>query len=457
MKVIVKGGTIVTPIGSYRADVLIENGVITNIGKNVGKTKQANTKEINARDCLIFPGLVDPHVHMGFKWGEFTSSDDFESGTRAAAYGGVTTIIDFAVPEKEESLDAALNKRLNEANGHCYVDFGIHVAISEVRNSLGEEIQRCIKQGVFAFRLYTVYSGLKLSDKELYTVLRLIKEKNGLARVHAENYSIIEAKQEEFVKKNLTTPYYHYLSRPDFVEEEAVARLLIIQKETDCPIYFNHISTKGALYFIQQAKSQGQQVFAETCPQYLFLSASLYQRPTGYLYLVSPSLKEDTDRLALWRGLELGIVDAIGTDHCPYTIEQKKRYADNFTLIPNGMPGVETTLPLLFTEWLRRKLPLEKLVALISLNPARIFRLYPRKGVIQPGADGDIVVFDPRHEWEIRNDSLHMNVDWNPYEGFKCTGKVRTVLLRGKVLIEEGEWQEKSKTGRYIFENLIKQ
>lgn len=448
MKTIVKGGTIVTPTGCYNADILVEDGIITNIGKE----KSADVI-VDARDCFVFPGLVDPHVHMGFKSGEFISTDDFDSGTRAAAYGGVTTIIDFAIPEEEETLDEALEKRLAEADGHCHIDFGIHVAITKVRSSLGEEIDRCIAHGITAFRIYMIYPGLKLSDEELYIALHLVKSKGGIVRVHAENSSIIEARQKEFTKKGLSTAYYHYLAGPEFVEEDAIARLLILQREIGCSIYFNHVSTAVGLHLIRQAKSEGRQVFIEVCPHYLFLSADVYQRPDGYLYLVSPALKSEGNRLELWRGLELGIIDTIGTDHCPYTKEQKSKYANDFTRVPKGMPGVEITLPFLFTEWSKRKWPLENLVALVSLNPARIFGLYPRKGTIQPGADADIVVFDPKNEWEIRTESLHMNVDWTPYEGYKCIGKVKTVLLRGQILIDEGEWKGPLKAGKFVFKN----
>ena len=285
-----------------------------------------------------------------------------------------------------------------------------------------------------------VYPGMELSDGDLYTVLREVMAGGGMVRVHAENASIIKALTEDYLRKGEHTPYHHYLTRPEFVEEEAVARMLRIQKETGCPVYFNHVSTGGGLRLIQEAKAKGRRVFAEVCPQYLFLSAEVYREEDGALYLASPAFKSDDECQALWRGIELEIVDAIGTDHCPYTREQKLKYAPDFTRIPNGVPGVETTLPLLFTEWRRRKWPLERLVALTSYGPSRIFGLYPRKGAIRPGADADIVVLDPEVEWEIQAERLHMNVDWNPYEGVRCTGKARTVLLRGRPLIEDGEW-----------------
>lgn len=445
-KVVIKKGTIITHTGSFVADILIENGIITNIG--YGYTADL---QIDAEGCLVLPGLIDPHVHFGFKSGEFLSSDTFETGSRAAAFGGVTTIIDFAVPEKDETLDQALVRRLEEAAGQCYVDYEVHVAITQVRDSLPNEIERCMKQGVFVFRLYMVYPELQLNDGDLYTILRLVKNKGGLVRIHAEDSSIINAKEIELIKEGFISPYSHYLSRPAFVEEQAVAKVLLLQRETGCPIYFNHISTSAAVKLFQAAKYQGQQVFVEVCPQYLFFTAEVYKKPDGCLYLVSPAFKTEVDRKELWRGLERGIVDTIGTDHCPYFKEQKMKYAKEYKKIPNGVPGVETTLPLLFTEWCRRRWPLERLVALCSYNAARIFRLYPRKGVIQPGADGDVVILDPTQEWEIRKEFLHMNVDWNPYEGRKCIGKVKTVLLRGQILVEDGVWKGEKALGQRVF------
>lgn len=447
MSIVITGGKIVNPTGCFDADVLIEGEKIVNVGKHL-----SGDIRIDARGCFVLPGLVDPHVHMGFQSGEFVSTDDFETGTRAAAYGGVTTIIDFALPETEETLDEALLRRFKEASGHCYVDYEVHVAIPQLRESLPDEIKRCIKLGVSTFRLYMVYPGLELSDGELYTILRIVKDNGGMVRVHAENSAIIKIKQAEYLSKGTTSAFYHYLSRPEFVEKEAVSRLILIQRETGCPVYFNHISTAEALHHIWQAKGEGQLVFAELCPQYLFFSADVYRRQEGFLYLTSPAFKSEENRLALWDCLERNMVDAIGTDHCPYTVQQKKKYSNNFTMIPNGIPGVETTLPLLYTEWCKRGWPLEKLVALTSYQPSRIFGLYPKKGIIQPGSDADIVIYDPDEVWEIHADLLHMNVDWNPYEGFMCQGKVKTVLLRGKIIIEDGEWKGISRSGKRVKE-----
>lgn len=445
MRTVIRGGTVVTPVGCFPADVLIEDGVIAGLGRG-----WSADVEVDAGGCLVLPGLVDPHVHMGLRTGEFTTSDDFATGSRAAAFGGVTTIIDFAAPEEDEPLDRALARRLAEAENRCQVDYDVHVAINRAWDSLPQEVQRCIELGARAFRLYTAYPGLRLDDGEIYTVLRLLKGKGALVRVHAENAAAVETMKAEFVREGATTPYHHYLSSPEFVEEEAVARLLLLQRESGCPIYFNHISTGVALRLIQQAKLEGQRAYAEVCPQYLFFTAEVYRREDGALYLASPAFKGERERLELWRGLERGMVDAVGTDHCSFTREQKMRYAGDFTRVPKGVPGVETTLPLLFTEWRRRGWPLEELVALTSYRPSRIFGLYPRKGAIQPGADADIVVFDPEEEWEIGADALHMNVDWSPYQGFKCTGKVKSVLLRGRVLVEDGRWKGRKPMGQRV-------
>lgn len=449
MNIVIKGGKIVNHNGIFVGDILIKNEKIEKVNKNL-HYKVTNIKTYDARNCFVLPGLVDPHVHMGFCSGEFISSDTFETGSRGAAFGGVTTIIDFAVPTKDEPLDLALERRLKEASGQCNVDYHIHVAITQLRETLPEEIDRCIEYGVSAFRLYMVYPGLGLDLEKLYVIFNMLQKKNCIVRIHAENYEFIKAREEELIKSKLTSPYYHYVSRPEFVEEAAVATILILQRETKCPVYFNHLSTKASLELIKIAKRNNQKVFAEVCLPYLFFTNKEYKKPNGFLYLASPSFKKEKDKNALWKGLFTGVVDTIGTDHCPFTTEQKKRYSKDFRFVPNGLPGVENTLPILFTEWVKRKRPLEKLVELVSYNPSRIFGLYPQKGSIQPGADADIVILNPEIEWEVTPHKLHMNVDWTPYDGFKCLGKISTVILRGRVLIENGEWVGPSGLGQFI-------
>lgn len=449
MNIVIKNGKIVNYNNTFIGDILIQNGIIIKISKRLCH-KSLSAKIYDARNCLVFPGLVDPHVHMGFSSGDFVSSDTFDTGSRAAAFGGVTTIIDFAVPIDDETLDSALQRRLKEASGQCNIDYHIHVAITRLRKKISEEVDRSIRHGASAFRIYMVYPGLGLNLKDIYEVLNLLKKKNCIVRLHAEHHEFIAAREEKVTKSKLTSPYYHYVSRPEFVEEAAVSTILVLQRETKCSIYFNHLSTAASLQLIKIAKLNNQKVFAEVCLPYLFFTNKVYKRPDGFLYLASPSFKKERDRDALWEGLLTGTIDTVGTDHCPFTVAQKKKYSYDFRFVPNGLPGVENTLPILFTEWVKRKWPLEKLVALVSYNPSRIFGFYPRKGIIQPGSDADIVILDPEIEWEVTPEKLHMNVDWTPYDGFKCLGKINTVILRGNILIENGEWVGPCGLGQFI-------
>ena len=446
MRLLVRGGTLVTPGGLFHADVLVSGETIAGIGIDCD---WAVDRIINATGCYVFPGAVDAHVHMGFVIGEFTSTDDFTTGTRAAAYGGVTTLIDFAMPLREETSSAALQRRIKEAQDHSYVDFGIHAVINRISETLDEEIQQCIVLGAPDFKVFTVYNGLALDDGALYNVMKAVRAAGGLVMVHAENAALIEANQTRLAAEGKLGPYSHYLSRFALVESEAVERVLALQEETQCAVHFAHISAEKSLQHIQAAQRSGRPVTAETCPPYLFHTCEVYESPRGALYMVSPAIKTAMDRRALWGALANGGIDTVATDHCPFSSEQKMKYAADFRKIPTGLPGVETTLSLLFTAWQERSLPLERLVEVISTEPAKRFGLFPRKGTLRPGSDADIVIYDPCPTWQIEPQRLHMNVDWNPFDGRTIRGRVRTVLLRGEPLLEEGEWREKKPRGQF--------
>ncbi len=446
MKLLVSGGTLVTPGGLFQADVFVSGETIVGIGRD---RDWMVDRIINATGCYVFPGAIDAHVHMGFVIGKFTSTDDFDTGTRAAAYGGVTTLIDFAVPLREETSSAALQRRIKEAQDHSYVDFGIRAVINRISKTLDEEIQRCITLGAPDFKVFTVYEGLALDDGALYNVMKSVRLTGGLVMVHAENAALIEAKQARLAAEGKLGPYSHYLSRFALVEAEAVQRVLALQEETQCPLHFAHISAEKSIQHIQAAKQSRRPVTAETCPHYLFHTCEVYKTPKGALYMVSPAIKTEADRHALWRALAEDGIDTVATDHCPFNSEQKMKYATDFRRIPTGLPGIETTLSLLFTAWQERALPLERLVEVISTNPAKRFGLFPRKGTLQPGSDADIVIYDPRTTWQIGPQRLHMNVDWNPFTGRTVRGRVRTVLLRGEPLVEEGEWRAEKPRGQF--------
>ena len=454
MRILIHNGKIVLHTGIIYGDLLIENEKVIAMGiglKGLGKVDQV----IDATDKLIIPGLIDVHVHMPWKLGDFRSTDDFTSGSRAAVCGGVTTIIDFAIPEKGESLYEAVQRQRKEAEGFCYIDFGFHAVINYFDKLLPENIQKVVREGVPSFKLYMLYPGLQFRDGEIYQIMQWVKQVGGLVGVHAENGDIIDHLINNFVAQGKLDAYYHYLSRPAFVEAEAIQKILFLNKVVDGKLYFVHVSSSISLELINEAKNRGQEVYAETCPHYLLLTAEKYKELDGHLFLVSPSLKTLDDCEALWEGVKNGKVDFISTDHCPFNCAQKGKYKDDFTKVPNGLPGVETRLPLLITEgfW-HRHVPLERIVQLTSYNPARIFGLYPRKGTLQVGSDADLVIFDSDTEFVIQSEKLHMNVDWSPYKGYRCRGFPSLVMQRGEILYRQGEWIADRPRGKFIVRRI---
>lgn len=447
---LIYGGTVVLPTGMFPCDLAIAGERIAAMGRDLSGLGPFQ-REIDATGRFILPGLIDAHVHMPWESDGVSSGDDFSSGTKAAICGGVTTIIDFAVPTAGESISAVVERRIGEAQEACYADFTLHAAITYFAASLPDEIAQVMKRGITSFKLYMLYPGLRLNSGEIYQIMRWVKEAGGLIGVHAENGDIIDTLRTLFQHQGHKTPIYHYRSSPALVEADAVNQMLFLNEKVAGQLYFVHISARESLTLIVRAKERGQTVYAETCPHYLTLTAEEYNRPDGHLFLVSPSLKSAEDREALWDGVISGGVDFVSTDHCPFSRAQKEAHKDDFTAVPNGMPGVETRLPILLTEgYWRQHVPLERIVELTSYNPARVFGLFPRKGTLQPGSDADLVVLDLEREWTLRHDELHMNVDWSPYEGWKCRGFPELVMRRGEIMYKSGEWIADSAHGQFI-------
>lgn len=446
MSLIVRGGHVVGPGGLCRADVLMEDGIV----QALSRRGTPSGRVVDASGCLVFPGLIDTHVHMGFEAGGVLSTDDFASGSRAAAFGGVTTLIDYALPTRGEALAAALHSRRAAAEGRCHVDYGLHVILPPYRYNQPVEIAQCLETGATSFKLFTIYPDLRLGAGELFEAMSWIVRAGGLALVHAEDAEFVESRTRVLVEQGATGADGHLASRPAVAEAMAVARVLHLQAETGCPVHFVHISSGTAAQLIGEAKARGADVSWETCPHYLVLDAEVYRRADGHRYLVSPPIKTREDRAALWAALQGGELDTVATDHCPFTAAQKDAGRDDFTRVPTGLPGVETTLPLLYTEWQDRGLDLGRLAVVTSQTPAQRFGLYPRKGIVAPGSDADLVVYDPGTRGVIRAEALHMNVDWSPYEGRSYRGSVRAVVSRGRVLIEDGTWCGEEPGGTYL-------
>jgi len=453
MGIVLNGGTIVTAADVYQADVRIEGERIGAIGCNI---QQPGDQVIDVNGCFLLPGGIDPHTHFDLPMGDFSTSDDFESGTKAAVLGGTTTIIDFATQFKGETLKEGLLNWHTKAEGKCYADYGFHMAITDWNDSIAREMPELIeKEGVTSFKLYMAYKNtLQVDDGSLLQALRQAGEYGALVCVHCENGDVVHDLVYQHVIQGKTSPQYHPMSRPPEVEEEATFRVITLAQLAGAPVYIVHLSCSGALKAVTKGKFKGQEVYAETCPQYLLLDESLYSAEgfNGAKYVISPPLRPVQHQEVLWSGLKTGLLDVVATDHCALNYKgHKDKGLHDFSKIPNGAAGVETRMGLLYTYGvLSGKLTLNDFAALTSTNAAKLFGLFPRKGTIAIGCDADLVVWDPRISSVIRADDLHQQVDYTPYEGFKQTGQGIHVFLRGKQVVQDGKLKSDKPTGIYL-------
>jgi dihydropyrimidinase len=403
---------------------------------------------------LVLPGAVDEHVHLEMPVGEFASSDDFYTGTVAAACGGTTSVIDFVEPERGQRLSSALHERQSAANDKVVVDYGLHMTLSESGEETLAQIGDTIRAGVSSFKLYMAYEGLRLNDGGLLRALQAIQQEAGRVLVHAENHHSIVYLTAQALAQGQTGPENHPLTRPAHMEAEAIGRLLALAKVTDTPLVLAHLSCALGLDAVRQARARGQQVWVETCPQYLLLDESEYQRPgfDGAKFVMAPPIRTAADRSALWAGLAAGEVDTVATDHCPFFFAtQKTRGRDDFSRIPGGAPGIETRLSLLYAHGVGTGiLSRERWVEVCCTEPARRFGLAPRKGTLSVGADADVVVFDPGRRVTLSHKSLHQNVDYCPYEGWEVEGYPVTVLSRGRSIVQDGQFVGKPGWGQFL-------
>jgi dihydropyrimidinase len=403
---------------------------------------------------LVLPGAVDEHVHLQMPVGEFTSSDDFATGTVAAACGGTTTVIDFAEPKPGQPLLQALAERCAEAENRVVVDYGLHMTLSQADDKTLAQVPASIKAGAASFKLYMAYEGLRLDDGGLLRALAALRKHGGRALVHAENHHAIVHLTAQTLAEGGTGPENHPLTRPDVMEAEAIHRLLALAHVTGMPLVLAHLSCALGLEEVRAARARGQTVWIETCPQYLLLDEQEYRRPgfEGAKFVMAPPLRTEADRTALWNGLSSGEVNTVATDHCPFFYgTQKTRGRQDFSRIPGGAPGIETRLPLLYTHGVRTgRLTLERWVEVCCTEPARRFGLAPRKGTLATGADADVIIFDPKRRVTLSVDSLHQNVDYCPYEGWEVQGYPVTVLSRGEVIVRDGEFVGATGRGQFL-------
>ncbi len=453
MDLVITNGTLITPDGPFKADVGIEGERIAAIGEGL-----TAPHTLDATGKYVLPGAIDVHVHMQMPVGEVVSSDDFYTGTVAAACGGTTTILDFVEPKGAQSLMDALHQRRAEADGRVAVDYGLHMTLNSADPLRLAEIPPVMEAGCTTFKLYMAYEGLRLSDGAMLRALAGLRKHRGLPIVHAENHDVIQYLTEQFLREGKTTPHYHPLTRPDFMEGEATARALALARVADVPMYIVHVSCAEALDALRRAREKGQRAFGETCPQYLLLTRAEYDRPgfEGAKFVMSPPLREEADATRLWNALASGDLQVAATDHCPFFYQgQKDKGRAAFNQIPGGAPGVETRLALLYTFGVRaERLSLARWVQVCCTEPARLFGLAPRKGNIAEGADADLVIFNPNRRVVLDHRTLHQNVDYTPYEGFELTGYPETVLLRGRVIVRDGEFVGRAGQGRFITRTL---
>lgn len=442
MRTLIKNGTIVTASDTYRADILVEDEKIISIEF---ESTAAHDQAFDAFGKLVFPGAIDVHTHLDMPFGGTVTADDFTTGTTAAAAGGTTCIIDYALQTPGKSLEDSLQTWHAKAEGKCAIDYGFHVAVTDLNDAVLEEIPRLVENGYPSFKVFMAYKGVfQVDDGTLLKVLQQAGISGGLVLVHAENGDVIDVLTKEMLEEGKTEPIYHALSRPPQAEEEAVNRFITMAELSGAPAYIVHLSDAGALGRVAEARLRGQKIFAETCPQYLLLSIDRYYEPEfgGAKYVMSPPLREEGNEECLWDGLSSGNLQVVASDHCSFNMkEQKELGLKDFTKIPNGAPGVETRVQLLYAGGVNSgRITHNQFVDLVSTSPARLFGLYPQKGTIAVGGDADLVIFNPDVPFTISQGTQFQNVDYNPYEGFQGHGVPEKVFSRGKLIIDHGKF-----------------
>ncbi len=455
MRTLIENGQIVTAVDSYTADILIDGETISLIGRDLGKLVGSVDKSIDASGKLVIPGGIDPHTHLDLPFGGTSSSDDFESGTRAAAFGGTTSIIDFAVQYKDQSLNQALDVWFAKAQGKATIDYGFHLICTDLPDERLPELKKLIDQGVSSFKLFMAYPGVFLvDDGTIFKAMSTAGEAGGLICMHAENGVIIDVLVRQALASGRTAPKYHALTRPTKAEAEGVHRAIAIAEMAESPVYIVHLSCNDALVEVQRARDAGLRAYAETCPQYLFLDYSYYESEDfeGAKYVMTPPLRDKSNQEMLWRGLRGDDLQVISTDHCPFCFkEQKELGRGDFSKIPNGGPGVEHRMSLIYNGGVAAgRVDLNRFVELTSTAAAKIFGLFPKKGTIAVGSDADIVIFDPNREQTISAKTHHMRVDYSAYEGWVVKGVTETVLSRGRVIVENGEFRAENGDGKFL-------
>jgi len=465
MTVLIKNGTVITSTGASLAEVLVDGeqiGAVLQPGSTIAATAEAGAERIiDATNLYVIPGGVDGHTHMELPFGGTEASDDFENGTKAAAWGGTTTIVDFAVQTAGTGVRESLDTWFEKAEGNCAIDYGFHQIIGGVDDQSLKDMDALVDEGISSFKLFMAYPGVFYSDDG--QILRAMQQAAGngaLIMMHAENGIAIDVLAEQAVERGETDPKYHGIVRRAELESEATHRAIQLAKVGAAPLYIVHLSASEALEQVAIARNKGANVFAETCPQYLYLNLEDHMSKPGFDgagYVCSTPLrtKHEHHHQDLWQGLRTNDLCVVATDHCPFCMkDQKELGLDDFRAIPNGIGGVEHRMDLLYQGVVNGEISLARWIEVCATTPARMFGLYPQKGTIQPGSDADIVLYDPNAKWTISVDNHHMNMDYSAYEGITIDGKVHTVMSRGKVILENNAYLGRKGDGKYLRRGL---
>lgn len=455
MSLLVKNGRIITAVDDYHADIFVEDERVTTIGQHLDMPAD---RVVDAAGRYVFPGGIDPHTHLDMPFGGTVSADDFETGTRAAAFGGTTTLIDFAIQTKGHSTLEALDTWHAKAAGKTAIDYGFHMIVTDMEDGRLNEMRALADAGVTSYKMFMAYPGvLYVDDGTIFRAMRKAGEDGTVVCMHAENGIVIDEIVKQALKDKKTEPKWHALTRPTRMEAEGVHRAISIAEVAGVPVYIVHLSSSDALEQVTQARNRGVHAFAETCPQYLFLDHSYYEQEgfEGAKYVMTPALREKWNQDKLWRGLQFGDLQSISTDHCPFCFKDQKALGiTDFSKIPNGAPGVENRMSLVYNGGVHQgRISLNKFVDLTSTAAAKMFGLFPRKGTIAVGSDADLVIFNPnrRETIGVNNPCTHhMRVDYNTYEGFEVTGFSEVVVSRGKVIVEDGQYLGKKGDGQFL-------
>jgi dihydropyrimidinase len=450
---VIKNGTVVTATDTCAADVGIVGDKINSIAAQL--PTEGATKIIDAKGCYVMPGGIDVHTHLDMPFGGTTSADDFQTGTIAAAFGGTTTLIDFAIQYKGQTLRTAFEAWMKKAEGKAATDYAFHCIITDLKDAQLEEMGALVREGVSSFKLFMAYPGVfMLDDASIFKAMSQAAKHSGLICMHAENGGAIDVIVQRALAEGKKSPKYHALTRPTTAEAEATSRAIALAEMAGAPVYIVHLSCNDALEKVREARDRGLPAYAETCPQYLFLSLENMDAPgfEGAKYVFTPPLREKWHQEKLWQGLAKDTLQMVSTDHCPFCYkEQKEMGKDDFTKIPNGGPGIEHRLSLVYTGGVHGgRFSVNRFVQLVSTGPAKLFGLYPRKGTVAVGSDADVIVFDPNFEQTISAKSHHMRVDYSMFEGIRTKGAPKVVLSRGRVVIENNLFVGRAGAGEFL-------